>query len=97
MPAPAWGLDPKDIENVKEHAFEFLCRQLLDFEMHARHDDARLYGPPRRFKSDEGMDLEFVTRRIPLQPKTHYAGALTDDGIGIYCVNCKTGQDWARA
>lgn len=94
MPSPAWGLDPANIAKVLENDFEFFCRQLLDFEANTRHDWARVSGPPRKFRSDGGEDLEVLVVYPPRKQAAAYGGTLSGDDPGRYHYCCKTGQHW---
>ncbi|MGB6837484.1 MAG: hypothetical protein WBF66_07255 [Dehalococcoidia bacterium] len=94
MVAPSWIIDPDAIRHVEGHDFEHFCYQLLEFELHSRHSGPEIHGPPRTYARDQGMDIEIVIHRPPRISKEDFPAALTEDGIGVSCVACKSGREW---
>lgn len=64
MVIPNWIIYPDAISHIKSNDFEYLCLQLLEFELRSRHPGSEIYGPPRRYAHDRGMDIQLLIRKL---------------------------------
>ena len=97
MPSP-WYLNiASDVRHLDGHQFERLAWELLDYEVHRRHPEGTVNGPPPVYGRDAGMDIQVVLREPPRIPESRFAHALTPDIVDTICVCCETGDNWRKS
>jgi hypothetical protein len=94
LASPIWLLSADSIAFVGANPFEDFCYELLDYEVGRRHVGARIFGPPRKYRQDGGMDMRVEIVAAPKIPFADFDAALTDDALRNTTVACKSGASW---
>src|SRR5262245_61484852 len=90
------NLTTEAISRIEGADFEEFCGELVRFETNARHQDAEVVGPAKKYTGDAGSDFSILIRNPPRVPKTDFPARFTPDDPCKSCVGCKSGPNWLR-